>query len=83
VLLTVGQARRLARTSSRWRSCTDRGEGATLSVEGFSALCGRKELMNSMIGTHGPELKVADPLSRVGSALPVVRDNRPGLTARG
>jgi hypothetical protein len=66
VLLTVGQARRLARTSSRWRSCTDRGEGATPSVEGFSALCGRVELMNSMIGSDGLGLKAADPLSRVG-----------------
>jgi hypothetical protein len=83
VLLTVGQARRLARTRSRWRSCTDRGEGATLSVEGFAALCGRKELMDSMIGINGLGLKVADPLSRVGSALPVVGVNRPALTARG
>jgi hypothetical protein len=66
VLLTVGQARRLARTSSRWRSCTDRSEGVPPSVEGFSALCGRGELMHRMIGTDGLGLKAADPLPRVG-----------------
>jgi hypothetical protein len=77
VLLTVGQARRLARTSSRWRSCADRGEGDTPSVEGFSAMCGRGELMNRMIGTDRRGLKAADPLPRVGKALPVVGENRP------
>jgi hypothetical protein len=63
--LTEGQARRLARTSSRWRSCADRSESVTPSVEAFSALCGRGELMDSMIGTRALRLKVADPLSRV------------------
>jgi hypothetical protein len=33
--------------------------------------------MDSMIGTNGLGLKVADPLSWVGSALPVVGENRP------
>jgi hypothetical protein len=83
VLLTVGQARRLARTSSRWRSCADRSEDVTPSVEGFSAMCGRGELMDRMIGTDRLGLKGADRILRVGKALPVVGENRPCLTARG
>ena len=65
-LLTAGQARRLARTSSRWRSCAERIESTTPSVEGLSALWGRGVLIDSMIGRWALGLKAADPLSEVG-----------------
>jgi hypothetical protein len=38
--------------------------------------------MDSMIGTDGCGLKAADPLSRVGKALPVVGKDRRGHRSR-